>query len=262
MGTIPYAWAGVDSNGNPAAGSGTVTTTTGNEPPPTRVIDWSDPAPVWVANGIADLTQFGARTTNNVETTPGLLRVHVRPSGTQRTIGGVTFAPTDYLAGMAQIRQSFKYGTVKFRARFTAGYGGRLVILTWPDTAAGSPSWGSGGGEIDMIEYNGNEDAARQAYTLALHYGNGTQQVTKRVTNDGTVWRDYRLDWGPSLVRFWIDGAVVFTDSTHSPPGPMKLSFQTAVAGGGQSPTWNGSPRVASFLEVGPVSIWEGSPLP
>ncbi len=244
----------VTTAGHTATADYTIAATT----PPTWVEDWAS-LDGWTAHGAADLAQFGARTRNNVEVVDGRLRVHVRPTPTTVTIGGQTFPAGSFLAGMYQLSdRPISGGTLRWTARATPGWGGRLVVLTWP--APGSPSWSAGGGEIDAIELNGTDEADRNGYQLSLHWGTKPRPpATKKINVDMTTVHEFTLRWVPrQSVTLDVDGAEVFRDTTpeHAPPGPMFVSVQSAVAQGGSSPTLDGQPRVASYIEVGPVAYW------
>lgn len=113
-----------------------------------------------------------------------------------------------------------KYGRWEVRMRTSAHdptY--HPVVLLWPDSNA-SPTCA----EVDFAE----ETNDASAINFFLHYacsGAAFQTLATKAL-DATQWHDYAVDWTPSAVVGYVDGAEWFRDSAHVPAEPMHLTLQ------------------------------------
>lgn len=148
MGSLPYAWAGVDRQGNPRAGSGAIQTTTADTfltPPPGQsqwyAVDFRQlstlPAGWTVRTGGTNAGHtFRAQ---NVQVTPGVGLEHIleRP-----TVGGAVYSGA--VNGNINVPQ---FCTIRFDAYCTTFRAG-----TWPSFWARPQSGGAMQGEKDYVE--------------------------------------------------------------------------------------------------------------
>jgi hypothetical protein len=105
--------------------------------------------------------------------------------------------------GLYSIHGGFKYGRIEVRERaFDTGSSGaqyHAVPLLFPETADYSQA------EIDFAE----RDVADPATELFVHH-NGTQSECN-MTIDSTVFHNYAVDWEPTFVKWYVDGALQCT---------------------------------------------------
>lgn len=205
-------------------------------------------------NGAGAYSQQGARLASNVEVASNTLTVWARPVTTSTTIGTHTLQPGDYAAGGIMNLASINPGErITLDLRMDASAGTRAVALLWPQG-----SWPADG-ELDFTE-DGAEYPDRQATAITNHWANATggnaQQVVRFGPHDFTAWSHVEVTWQPTSFVVTIDGVVAAQFTDHMPPGPMNLAVQTAVAGGGQSPTYNGAARTPGNIQVRSLRIY------
>jgi hypothetical protein len=94
------------------------------------------------------------------------------------------------------------------------------VLILWPDTKSSTCA------EIDYAEST-SETALVKFF---LHYacsGSGKQTYATK-TVDTTQWHNYAVEWTPTGITGYIDGAKTFTDTNpaHQPSGTMHQTLQ------------------------------------
>jgi hypothetical protein len=204
--------------------------------------------------GLGAYSQQGARLDQNVQVSNGVLTVFARPVTTRTVVGTKTLSPGDYAAGGIMNRTLINPGSrISLDLRMDASVGTRAVALLWP-AKLGWPE----GGELDFVE-NGADLGDRQSTAITNHWANANggnaQKVVTFKPHDFTAWSHVEVLWQSGLFVVTIDGveAARFTD--HIPQGPMHLAIQTAVAGGGQSATYDGASRTPGTIQVRDISI-------
>ena len=212
---------------------------------------WSHPY-----QGLGAYSQQGARLEQNVQMDNGVLTVFARPVSTRTVVGTRTLAPGDYAAGGIMNRTPLHPGSrISMDLRMDASVGTRAVALLWPSTR-GWPE----GGELDFVE-NGADLANRQSTAITNHWANAAgrnaQQVIKFNQHDFTAWSHVEVLWQSNLIVVTIDGVEAARYTDHIPQGPMHLAIQTAVAGGGQSATYDGVSRTPGNIQVRDLRIYQ-----
>ncbi len=123
--------------------------------------------------------------------------------------------------GMAH-KIGLKYG--KFEARLRADDDPSLatsaVFLTWPD----SERWPVDG-ENNIFETGTNR---RQSFHTFVHYGEDNKQHQVEHTIDVTKWLDVAMEWEPTRLRIFINGALAWTltDTNAIPHNPHHACIQ------------------------------------
>jgi len=235
------------------------------EPPTMPVLEelFTDLAAFSIYNGSGSYSQQGVRLDDNSTVADGVLTVSCRPVTTRTSIDGKTLLAGDYAAGGVMHRAVRGPGTrYTMQLRMDASKGTRAVALLWP-YQMGWPE----GGELDFVEC-GADIPDRQSTAITNHWydpakvtdknrqGNA-QRVIKFAPHDFTAWTDVEVLWKPDLFVVTIDGVEAARYTDHVPTNQMKLAFQTAVAGGGQSPSFNGIPRTPGNLQVRALRIYD-----
>ena len=234
------------------------------EPPamPALAEDFADLAAFSVYNGAGAYSQQGVRLDDNAAVAGGILTVSCRPVIAKTAIGGHTLAVGDYAAGGVMHRAIRGPGTrYTMQLRMDASQGTRAVALLWP-YQMGWPE----GGELDFTEC-GADLADRHSTAITNHWydpskvsdtnKNGNAQKVIHFTHDFTQWTDVEVLWQPGLFVVTIDGTEAARYTEHVPTNQMKLAFQTAVAGGGQAPTFKGAPRTPGCIQVRALRIYD-----
>ena len=225
------------------------------EPPAAVTEGFADLSDWSTFDGANKYTSQGARLEANTTLDDGVMTVWCRPVTKSVTVGGHTLTAGDYAAGMAQHRIARGPGTrYTMQLRMDASVGTRAVALLWP-YQIGWPE----GGELDFVE-NGADLADRQSTAIANHWadaeGDNTQRVVK-FPHDFTAWSDVEVLWKPGLFVVTVDGDEAARFTEHVPDNQMRLSIQTAVAGGGQAPTFKGAPRTPGCIQVRRLRIYD-----
>jgi beta-glucanase (GH16 family) len=112
---------------------------------------------------------------------------------------------------------------VEFRVRTDADPSGATsgVVLMWPQ----SNRWPIDG-ETDI--YETGTDTDRTPFSSFVHFGADNQQVWVGQDADGTQWHAMAMEWTPTAIRFYRDGALVgeVTDPRAIPHVPQHLTVQ------------------------------------
>jgi beta-glucanase (GH16 family) len=150
--------------------------------------------------------------------------------GGQRAGTGLT-TRTGWTSGMAFVR-----------ARCDGGAGVSMVIGligldTWPP-------------EIDFYE-DWPSTNTRQLFTATVHYGADDTYISNTNTSvDATQWHIYGVDWNPTTITFFVDGAPWASIPNPSPTGangfdqPMMLFMQIETKDAGSVVTSTTPPVV------------------
>jgi beta-glucanase (GH16 family) len=165
----------------------------------TKELEWYTPQGVTVSDGMLHLT---ARRQPVVE-------------------GGKSYS---YTSGMVTTARSFRftYGVVDIRARVPAGPGLWSALWLLPADEAWPP-------EIDMVEVLG---ANPSQATVSYHSVSGRDEQRQVDTDNLSVgWHDFRIDWQPGSIQWFIDGDPCFTFHGKVPDRPMYLLMDLAVSG-------------------------------
>jgi hypothetical protein len=138
-------------------------------------------------------------------------------NGTRLVISGTSEGTT---GGMAATFDRRTYGRWETRMALPAGdneYHG--VAILWPD----SKNWPCDG-EVDYAENAGD----RSVMKFFHHYSCANTHTSASKQIDATRFHNYAVEWTPSGIRGYLDGALWFedTDRTHLPPGSMHQTLQ------------------------------------
>ena len=140
----------------------------------------------------------------------------------------------------------FLYGRFEIRAKLPNGRG------TWPalwmlPTKKTYGVWPKSG-EIDIMEHVGFDPGRVHitVHTQAYNHRINTQRGRSRMVDDVSRFHVYRVDWTPSLIRGYIDDALVFdfpNEGTGSAAWPFDQPFHFLmnIAVGGD---WGGKEGV------------------
>lgn len=125
--------------------------------------------------------------------------------------------------GLSRVRAR-TYGRYVFRVRTDVDPTGTMsgVVLTWPD----SGRWPDEG-EVDVYE-TGAAAGTRDPFHSFVHFGAGNRQYGFTHPADAARWHTLALDWRPWALRFYRDGALVWTvtDPAAIPTTPHRLCVQ------------------------------------
>lgn len=157
----------------------------------------------------------------------GLLRIHLFTAGGRARVS----APVPRIPGTARRSNGspggLRYGrySVRFRADPVPGY--KTAWLLWPD----SGRWPADG-EIDFPE--GNLTASIGAYLHRVGATRGGDQVAFGAGRTYRGWHTATTEWGPGLVRFFLDHRLVGASTSRVPSTPMHwvLQTETRLSGG------------------------------
>ena len=128
------------------------------------------------------------------------------------------------VSGGMSNRLNQAYGKFEFRARTDADPSKATsgVILTWPQ----SGRWPIDG-ENDIYETGIDPD--RNPVASYVHYGATNQQYWFHHAGvDGTAWHTFAMEWTPSTIKIYRDGALAWTvsDAAAIPDVAHHLSIQ------------------------------------
>jgi len=157
----------------------------------------------------------------------------------------------------SQDKFEFTYGRVEIRAKLPEG--GGVWPALWMLGANYSEVGWPAAGEIDMMEYAGNNPGVIQS---TLHYpgfsgGNGPHGNTT-VPTVSSEFHIYEFKWSPTTLRFFVDGNEYYTfNNTAATPfnADFFLIFNVAMGGtfgGAISPAF-----VQSSMEVDYVKVYQ-----
>lgn len=175
-------------------------------------VDWNHAANVSVSGGAATITTYNT------------------------TDGGVT-----YSSGRIQTMNKFQfmYGTVEFSARMAPGDGLWTALWLMPATE----SWPY---EIDVNEMNPGGGNSPDSMNATLHYptsdstgGNSYDPSSYNAGVDLTAgYHTYKLEWEPTYLKWYLDGTLVKTETSHIPNVPMYLIINNQVHAGPGNTSW------------------------
>jgi beta-glucanase (GH16 family) len=128
-----------------------------------------------------------------------------------------------------------KYGYFEARIKIPKGTG------LWPSWWLYNPAYA---GEIDQMEIcanplgtNGGNDAHELHTTV--HWSGGATTTGRYYTVDlSQAFHVYAVDWRSTAIKFYLDGTLVWTWTTHIPTNPLPLLLNLGIGG-----TWCGAPN-------------------
>ena len=149
----------------------------------------------------------------------GSLHVHTE----QRPYGGY-----DYTSGEIRTLNKFaqKYGRFEVRCRFPKTRGCWAAVYLLPATDDWPP-------EIDVTEFIGRNPSL---IYLTNHWGtqDNHQQNYARYDDpkaDWSKWHTYATEWGPGILRWYVDGKLAAFNTAGVPDVPTYLRLNSAVGG-------------------------------
>ena len=173
---------------------------------------------------------------------------------------------TTYKASSVTSRGRFAqaFGRFEFRARFTNTTATGLHSALWLFPAAGSYGGWPNSGEIDVAEWFSRS----HPYVFpSVHY-KGTalstmQERACQVSNAGTQYHRYAVEWLPDTMRFYYDGQLCHeqgwdADEPLSGSQPFDKPFNIVMSqamGQGWNPVDSTTPKTGT-LEVDWVRAW------
>lgn len=181
---------------------------------------WDAYGPRWPGNG-----GNGVRDQSALSVAGGVLNI------TARMVNGTL------VSGAVATKLNITYGRVEFRVRTDPDPSGATsgVVLMWPQ----SNRWPIDG-ETDI--YETGTDVDRSPFSSFVHFGADNQQVWVGQDADGTQWHAMAMEWTPTAIRFYRDGALVgtVTDPRAIPHVPQHLCIQLDAF----SPSMSGTVRM------------------
>jgi beta-glucanase (GH16 family) len=163
---------------------------------------------------------------DNAEVSDGTLKIILKKESYQ----GSSYTSARLLS---KGKFSFKYGTVKVRAKLPAGGGTWPAIWMLGDNIS-TVSWPACG-EIDIMEHLGNQ--LNKIYGT-LHYtghsGGSAEGGSTVITNATTEFHVYSLEWSPTMIKFFVDDALYYSHgNTGTLPFNQNFFMILNVAMGG-----------------------------
>jgi beta-glucanase (GH16 family) len=154
----------------------------------------------------------GVRASRAISVASGLLTITARMENGTLVSGGMS----------NKLNQT--YGKFEFRARVDADPSQATsgAILTWPE----SGRWPADG-ENDILETGVDPD--RTPVSSFVHYGSDNKQYWFHHDGvNGTEWHTYAMEWTPSAIRIYRDGALAWTvsDTAAIPDVAHHLAIQ------------------------------------
>jgi beta-glucanase (GH16 family) len=198
-----------------------------------RELQWYEPSQVRVADGVLYLTADAVPVQSPKDGWFGY-RSGMISSGPSQHGGKPRFA--------------FTYGAVEARLRVPAGRG--LWSALWM-----LPAFGTSLPEVDIVEVLGTSTRTSHHF---LHNGRNFGHAEKGA-NLADGWHVYRLEWLPGVLRWYVDGELVFTvTGDEVPDEPMYVMANLAVGG-----KWPGPPNSSTqfpaallidYIEIRPMA--------
>lgn len=154
----------------------------------------------------------------------------------------------DHTSGGVGMKQTFTYGTFRWRSRRDRGDGISCIALSWPEDNV----WPAHG-EIDWIE--DDPTGIPNSFATTVHYAgaDGSNQfVQNHVAGlDLTKWHVWEAVWSAGKITLSCDGKqVVKQIGTHVPTTPMRLDFQAEWVG-------PAVPTKTSRFQIDWVEVWQ-----
>jgi Glycosyl hydrolases family 16 len=153
-------------------------------------------------------------------------------------------APLPVIPGGDQLYGRY---AIRFRADPVVGY--KTAWLLWPK----SGTWPRDG-EIDFPEGNLNQTISGFMHRQGATSGSDQYAASTSATFGG--WHTAIIEWGPSQLRFILDGSVIGTTTSRIPNTPMHWVIQTETALDGSTP----SASAAGHVQVDWVAVWSYNP--
>jgi hypothetical protein len=158
-------------------------------------------------------------------------------------------------SGMAS-HVSQKYGRWEMRVKVDAGRGYSAAGLLWPT----SERWPTDG-EVDLFEI---PHAARQDIFQTVHNGVRNNTGENKIFMDATQWHTYAIEWSPTKLVYYVDGAVKWTVTKSAlvpSTGNLNLTLQLDPGTAKECGTWfecpNASTPAVTTMSVDYVKIWK-----
>jgi beta-glucanase (GH16 family) len=150
-------------------------------------------------------------------------------------------------------RFAFTYGAVEARLRVPAGKG--LWSALWM-----LPAFGTNRPEVDIVEILGKNTRVSYHFLHGrIKYSSKGFNHTEQGADLADGWHVYRLEWLPGMLRWYLDGKLIFTvKSDEVPDEPMYVMANLAVGG-----HWPGSPTNSTqfpatlsidYIEIRPMA--------
>jgi beta-glucanase (GH16 family) len=155
-----------------------------------------------------------------------------------------------FVSGLVQSRRgfAFTYGYVEFRMRLPRGQG------MWP-AAWLLPVNYTHRSEIDVMEAHGQFHNVVQTTYFDANRNRYFKQTTLP-QNLMSGWHTYGLDWGPSDLTWYVDGAAVYSVHVQTPNEPMYLLCNLAVTAKDLGPGRPAAPQRGRLL-LDYVRVWQ-----
>lgn len=185
---------------------------------------------------------------DNIEVRGGALRLVGRHAPGGYSSGAITTARDVF--GYDQPGYSeftYRYGYTEVRMRTPAGAG------LWP--AVWSLPYNSDGDEIDHVEI------VKGSAFLTLHTGatDGGGQFEHVGTDFTQGWHIIGTEWRPDRITWYVDGAPVYTLTSHIPDRPMFVQANLAIGGDWPGPPDAATPFPAS-MEIDYIRVFQAAP--
>jgi len=155
-------------------------------------------------------------------------------------------APEPKINGAGQRGQTYGRYSVRFRVTNPMpGY--KTAWLLWPDSNK------SAEGEIDFPEGNLSAGSTMNAFAHDVHGNHAHNAFAKDSRKTYDEWHVATMEWLPSGVTYWLDGAKLGTAPKHGTPRTaMHWVLQTETALEGRAP----ASHVSGHVQVDWVAVW------
>jgi beta-glucanase (GH16 family) len=193
---------------------------------------WRAFGPNWTGNA-----GYGLRDGRALSVAGGLLTITAQMLDGKLVSGGI------------QSRIEQRYGRYEFRVRTDPdpSQATSAVALTWPQ----SGNWPTDG-ENDI--YETMTAANRTPFGSYVHYSAQNKQYWFQHQADGTQWHTMAMEWEPTAIRIYRDGALVWTvtDVNAIPDVAHHLNFQFDA--------WKNTMTGSVRMQVDDVRIYSRTP--
>lgn len=150
--------------------------------------------------------QYATSRTDNVVVADGKLKIIAK----QESYNGMNY--TSARLNTRSVKQ-FQYGRFIFRAKLpnTAGMWPAIWMFGHNYKEYFLDSWPSSG-ELDIVEVAGSRPtiAQQSVHTADYYYGNNFQTYEHIMSNISTEFNDYRIDWTPDYIRWFVNDVQTF----------------------------------------------------
>ncbi|MDN5895921.1 MAG: glycoside hydrolase family 16 protein, partial [Nocardioides sp.] len=210
--------------------------------------------------------KFACYTEDNVTVRNGSLRlrlIHGAPQTCQGANGNNETTP--YTAGSVSTYRLFsqRYGRFEARMRNTAAdvAGLQETFWLWPDDREVQLNWPLTG-EIDIAEtYSSHPELVipflHSASDALGNVWKGPLTNTALCDAERGRFNTYRLEWGPSKIRIFVNGTLCLTNTSGDPAFRHKyiLAFTQAIGAKGNEAT--AATPIPATTEVDWVRVWQ-----